>query len=506
VDYAILNGIRVKYCNMAEEAVNNHVPRRSNNIDNGGLDVGSSLQSRRKEKVNVERIGITDDTLTGRGGMNLFSRYLLNVGIIAILASEFASLRKSKKGTAIESIFVQIICFLADGTSRHITRFDELKNDAGYAAAIEVRQEDMLSSHSVKRFFKSFQFFRAWAFRPILQRLFVWRLKLESPKFIRIYIDAMVMDNDDAKKRHGSQPTYKKVNGFAPLHAIWNGVIIDAVFRGGKKHSNNGNTVDAMVRKLVKVIRKNIKTEIPIVFHIDSGFFDQKLFSMFDELGVGFVCSGKAYKDIRDKYNELGRDSFTCFDKSNDEVWEYSEFLDRRGTWETSYRAFFTRLRSVRGQLIIPGQQKIRVIYTNLGMDKEIDDKLKASGCGSWLDTSEIIKYHHATGRDELVHRAFKDFVSQKLPFKKFAPNTAFYYTSLLAFFLFVCFEADVCQPVVECRAYPSTVRRRIFDIAAKIVRSGGQITLKVTAAVWKELHFEELWNRSVAGSRMSGA
>ena len=58
----------------------------------------------------------------------------------------------------------------------------------------------------------------------------------------------MVMDNDDAPKRHGVKPTYKKVLGFQPLQMTWGRYIIDAVFRGGDKHSNHGDTAAKMIQ------------------------------------------------------------------------------------------------------------------------------------------------------------------------------------------------------------------------------------------------------------------
>ena len=66
----------------------------------------------------------------------------------------------------------------------------------------------------------------------------------------------MVMDNNEAKKRHGSEPTYKKVLGFQPLQIIWNRKILDAIFRRGKKHSNYGNTAVNMITDIVTLIRK----------------------------------------------------------------------------------------------------------------------------------------------------------------------------------------------------------------------------------------------------------
>jgi hypothetical protein len=76
------------------------------------------------------------------------------VGIRGLLLETFGYLRRSKKGAAIASIFKQLLCFFYDGTSRHISYFDHLKKDAGYAAVMESSAGEMVSSHQVKRFFQ----------------------------------------------------------------------------------------------------------------------------------------------------------------------------------------------------------------------------------------------------------------------------------------------------------------------------------------------------------------
>ena len=151
----------------------------------------------------------------------------------------------------------------------------------------------------MKRFFKAFSWFRIWLFRGLLQQLFLWRLKLAQPKMVELGIDTMVMDNDEANGRHGVQPTYKKVKGFQPLQMTWGRFMIDAVFRGGKKHSNHGNTVEEMVRHIVPKIRRVCKEGIPILIRMDAGFFDEKLFKVFEKLGIGYICTGKIYEDIK---------------------------------------------------------------------------------------------------------------------------------------------------------------------------------------------------------------
>jgi hypothetical protein len=111
---------------------------------------------------------------------------------------------------------------------------------------------------------------------------------------------------------------------------------------------------------------------------------------------------------------------------------------------------------------------------------------------------------YHGRGNDELVHRALKDFGSEQLPFKRFAHNAAFYYTMLTAFFLYESFKEDVCADVVHNGAYATTVRRSVIDVAAKIVRHGGKVILKVTAATWNGLKFRQLWERSGAPPRFA--
>lgn len=99
---------------------------------------------------------MTDDTLTGRGGLALFSRYLTKIGIYALLEEQFGHIRRSRKGLAVWKLFKQVLCFFFDGTSRHLSYFNHLKKDEGYAGIIEETPKELATSHAIKRFMKSF--------------------------------------------------------------------------------------------------------------------------------------------------------------------------------------------------------------------------------------------------------------------------------------------------------------------------------------------------------------
>lgn len=458
--------------------------------------MSKSSKKYRKKELKISAVEMTSERLTSRAGLALFVAYLHSIQIFPILDRFFGSIRKSKKGVAVVEIFKQILCFMVDGTSRHLTYFDQLAKDAGYAGCIESSEKDMLSSHRVKRFFKAFSWTRVYLFRRLLQALFIWRLHIEQPDVVDLGIDTMVMDNDDANCRHGVQPTYKRKKGFQPLQMNWGRLIIDAVFRGGKKHSNHGDTVQKMIRHIVAKIRKQYRENVPIIIRMDSGFFDQKIFDLCEELKIGYVCGGKMYDDIKEFVSGVANEEWTRYCSGKKDYWEYVEFGSKRKSWDRFRRAIYCRLINNGDQLYLPGCRPDTIIMTNIGQGQAIDEMLKAVDAEHYLKTDGIVACYHERGSDELANRALKDFGHEQLPFKRFNPNAAWYYSMLLGHFLLETFKADVGTPVVSVSAYATTVRRRLIDIAGKIVSHGGQIVLKVSQACFNGLGFAQLFER----------
>jgi len=452
-------------------------------------------------KSRIDACETTSDTLTGRAGLSLVSRYIEATGITALLARRFAFLRRSRKGLPLETLFHQIICFFFDGTDLHLTRFDQLQDDPGYAGTIETAEHRMVSSHAVKRFFRSLSIVRVWLFRQVLRSLFVWRLHIEKPEAIWLGIDTMVMDNDDAHQREGVSPTYKKVKGFQPLQVFWNRMIVDAIFREGKAHSNHGTHVARIITELVRLIRRRYDGNVPIGVVADSGFYDQDLFEVCDRLHIAFIVGGKIYKDIAEYIANVPRQQFQECQKERN-TWEYCEFSDRRGNWTQFRRAIYTRpVTDEQGQGIFAFARPETLIYTNLGTNRKVTAAFShaLASMEAAISPERVINTYHLRARDELVNRAFKEFGTEHLPFKRFASNAAYYYLMVISFFLFETFKQDMNSPVIPITWYPTTFRRRCLDIAGKIVRTAGRTVLKITAAAQGNLQFLELWKRSVA-------
>jgi hypothetical protein len=452
-------------------------------------------QIRFKSKCKISKVGVTEDTLTGRGGLALFVRYVSQVNIYALLFDAFGHIRRSEKGQPVWNVFKQIFCFFYDGTSRHLVYFDQLKRDRGYASVIENTSEEMIGSHQAKRFFKAFSWLCGGIFRRILKRLFIWRLKIQRSEKIELTIDLMIMDNDEAVKRHGVEPTYKKVKGFGSLQVLWNRKVVDAIFRGGSKHSNAGQTVVNMVTDLVNLIRREYRADVPIVVRMDSGFFDEDNLAALDRQNIGVICTGKVYDHVKGYVGALPDNGWAIYDNGHQE-WEYVEFGYRYESWKKYYRAIYTRPAYEGEQRVLDFARPDNIIITNLGVNPAVVKGCSAQTRKELIRVESIIHSHHQRGADELPHRGLKDFGFEELPFKRFSPNTAFFYCMLISFFLFETFKEDVLEEVLPVASYATTVRRKVVDFAAKIITTSRGIILKVTQAVMDHLRFDRLWER----------
>lgn len=450
-----------------------------------------------KREQKIKRIEVTDDRLTGRAGLALFVAYLHTIGLFDFIQRWFGSIRKSPKGLAVCEMFKQVLCFMFDGTSRHLTYFDQLTKDEGYAGTIETAARQMASSHQVKRLFSAFSWVRIFLFRRLLQKLFLWRLQVSQPDIIELGIDTMVMNNDDANCREGVKPTYKKKKGFQPLQMNWGRYIVDAVFRSGDKHSNHGDTVQKMILHMVVKIKRHYRWDVPIIIRMDSGFFDQKIFDLCERIQVGYICGGKMYDDIKQMAMLYDAKSWKRFESNKKQAWQYIDFGTRRGNWDRFRRAIFCRLiHDDRKQLYLPGLRPDTVIVTNIGQGQAVDWMLKAAGFSEYLLSDGIVACYHNRGSDELANRALKDFGHEQLPFKRFNANAAWYYTMLLGHFLVESFKEDVSAPVIPIAAYATTIRRRLIDIAGKVVYHSKEIVLKVSRPCIEALRLHELLER----------
>jgi len=288
-------------------------------------------KKRKKTELKISKIGITEDKISGRGGLAFFLRYVEQIGFYKLSENILGQkIIIGAKGLGFYQFIKQILAYFIDGTYMRMESFNELKKDNAYTSLLENFEDEMASSHQIKRFFRKFMLNNIGnnIYRKILHKLFLWRLRIEKPKVIILGVDTMVMNNDDAKKREGVEPTYKKKKGYQPLHISWGPYLVDILFRSGSKHSNHGTDFIDTVKEITELIRNHYNADVPILLVGDSGFMDDKAFTYFEEtLNIGYIITGKMYKDIKDYIKVVDSKQHKEF-KGNG-IWSYLEFGNR---------------------------------------------------------------------------------------------------------------------------------------------------------------------------------
>jgi hypothetical protein len=443
----------------------------------------------------ISTVEITTDKITGRGGIPLILRYVEKIKFFHLIDNLVGQVWGSSKGKGSGFILRQVVAKMMDGSDLSIQGFDRLRQDEGYAAALEVNREEMVSSHTVKRFFKKFFGTGYKVYRRVLLELFVWRLVIMKPSVIVLDMDTMVLDNDDAQKREGVSVTYKNKKGYQPLQISWEGKIVDAYFRRGSAHSNHGNDVKRILKEVVELIRKRYDKDVPIILTCDSGFMAEDNFEYFEkELKVHYICNGKQYEAVKEAARQARRKGSETYTSSNAQ-WEYNDFVSKLDSWAQERRTIYTRLVRKEKQLLLDFARPDSVLYTNIGTEPKMTVQLKATGNTEYLKAEKIIELAHGRGKSELTNRSFKEFIGrEQLPFKNFGMNGAYYYMLVIAHFLCECYKQDVGYEVVPVNSYATTLRRTLIDFAAKVVKEANRIKLLVTQAIWDRCKIEKIW------------
>lgn len=461
-----------------------------------------SEQDIKNMSTKITKIGITNDKITGRGGLHFILQYIGKIGLYGLICNKILRyIVVGKKGLKFTEFLKQMFAFFIDGTDTSISGFDHKKTDEGYAALLENTTEEMASSHQIKRMFIKLSIVSNLIFNRILHELFIWRLQISKPTVIKVGVDTMVLDNDQAEKREGCEVTYKQKKGFQPLHISWGSFLIDVWFRKGSAHSNHGTDYIDRVTAIVKLIRKRYDAKVPIIIIGDSGFADQKAYTYFEEvLDIHYITTGKMYNEIKEYAQNIPIDNFSELSK-NKVIWKFIEFGNKLKSWTKFRRCILTKLhRDEAGQYIINFERPDNVIYTNIGTSPKADQQLKKVGGEQYFEAKTIVEMVHQRGADELIHRSIKELATkEQLPFQNFGMNRAYYYLMVITHFIFETYKQDVVYDVIPITSYPDTFRRKVIDFAAKITKGARSVVLKVTKTIYETINIEEIWKRCLA-------
>src|SRR5437660_12336943 len=114
---------------------------------------------------------------------------------------------------------------------------------------------------------------------------------------------------------------------------------------------------------MVSLIRTRYDASVSIIVRLDAGFFDAKNFALFDDLGIGFLATGKAYDAIKEKVQAVPQKKWKEYANER-QVWSYVWFSYQCDSWKKAYRALYTRAPSEDQQRLIEFARPDNIILT----------------------------------------------------------------------------------------------------------------------------------------------
>src|SRR6056297_2227708 len=102
----------------------------------------------------ITKTGITNNKISGSGGLPLFLHYAKQIGLYEPITGNISSQASGNKNRSLlqHSIKQTITFIFIDGANMTISSFDQSKKDEGYASLLGCKTGKMASSHQIRRF------------------------------------------------------------------------------------------------------------------------------------------------------------------------------------------------------------------------------------------------------------------------------------------------------------------------------------------------------------------
>src|SRR5438046_10297986 len=147
---------------------------------------------------------------------------------------------------------------------------------------------------------------------------------------------------------------------------------------------------------MVSLIRTRYDASVSIIVRLDAGFFDAKNFALFDDLGIGFLATGKVYDAIKEKVQAIPKKKWKEYANER-QVWSYARFSYQCESWKKAYRALYTRPQYEDQQRLLEFARPDNIIITNLVSGEPVLERLPRAVREYWKeDTSSFYNHPHS--------------------------------------------------------------------------------------------------------------
>jgi len=294
---------------------------------------------------------------------------------------------------------------------------------------------------------------------------------LHKCKNVTLDIDA----TEIVANKANAQWTYKKNKGFMPMvgHIAETGQIVAVDFRQGNVSPAQNNL--AFIEQCSQSLPEGCGLK---ALRIDAAGYQTKIIQYCDEKTIKYAIRAKTSAAMRAQIEAASDSDWKPLLNSQEKK------ISGQDTYRTSfciggYEKPFTLIvqrTAIEGQASLDLGAQDNADEINLGryVYRAIATNQEA------LNDSEIIHWYNQRGEDSenRIKELKLDFGGDTLPCSDFNANALYFLISALSYNVFALMRQLLPQELVHHRA--KTLRWRLFAIAAKVVRTGRQLLVKM--------------------------
>lgn len=415
------------------------------------------------------KLDTTNDLLTSRAGLLATAQFMEFLSLSERIDQHFPQ-PGSNRGYKPSKVIKTLILMQHEG-SYHLEGVRHLKNDEALLTVLGINKLPGATTLGdwLRRMGKQPQIQDAWVKvnRGLLQSA------LHRCKAVTLDIDA----TEIVSRKAEAQWTYNKNKGFMPMvgHIAETGQIVAADFRQGHVAPAYDNL--GFIQQCQRALPEDCTVK---ALRIDAAGYQANIIKHCDEQGIEYAIRAKTSAAMRAQIAATSDDDWLPLRDRNGEV------IAGQQTYRTSfcigdYENAFTLViqrKEIKGQtlLALDGEQDTETYAQDAYIYRAIATNRDA------LSDSDIIHWYNQRAEDSenRIKELKLDFGGDTLPCSNFEANALYFAISALSYNLFALMRQLLPQELAHHRA--TTLRWRLYAMAAKVVKTGRQLFVKLKA------------------------
>ncbi len=423
------------------------------------------------ELMNIlpHKLTITNDQLTSRAGLLAIAQVMESIHLSERIDKYF-SLPKSNRGFK-PSVFIETLILMQHEGSFHLDDVRHLNDDEALRAVLSLDKIPRASSlgNWLRKMGNDNQSFSAWT----EVNKAVLKTALHQCKGITLDIDA----TEVTANKVDAQWTYKKNKGYMPMvgHVAETGQVVAVDFRAGNASPARENL--AFIQQCEASLPDACYVQS---LRIDAAGYQKKIVEYCDKKAIKYAIRAKTSGAIKEQIEALTESDWQPLrDKQGESV--TGQDTCRMPHWISDYEKSFTL---VIQRKRINGQGELDLGTENTGeqiISQGYIYRCIATNQDDWRN-SRIIHWYNQRAEDSenRIKELKLDFGGDTLPCSDFNANGLYFLISALSFNLFALMRQLLPEELASHRVM--TIRWRLYAIAAKVVKTGRQLFVKLHA------------------------